>query len=363
MTVPTISVPSAITGPSPWVIQRWTRASIAFASATVLLLAVLCLGPLWLQAGTVDRLTTLFIYVILAVMWNALAGYAGLVSIGHQAFFGLGAYAMVRLADAGLGPYPALLVGAVLVALVAVPLAAFMLRVQGGEFAIGMWVVAALAHLCVNLDSLVQGETGTSMIALQQYAADDRRAYTYWAALAAMVGLCWVVFLLLRSKVGTAAQAIRDNEGAAISLGVRVVAIKRLVFVLSAFGCALAGGLWLATSISFQPKTYFSVQWTAYMIFMVLVGGIGTMEGPILGALLFFAVETAWGGQGVLYLIGLGAIAMLFALFLPKGIWGAVQQRWDVHLLSAGYRVRSRAPHRGDAGQATAGAGAREGHP
>ncbi|ODS63633.1 MAG: ABC transporter permease [Acidovorax sp. SCN 65-108] len=357
MTVPTISVPSAITGPSPWVIQRWTRASIAFASATVLLLAVLCLGPLWLQAGTVDRLTTLFIYVILAVMWNALAGYAGLVSIGHQAFFGLGAYAMVRLADAGLGPYPALLVGAVLVALAAVPLAAFMLRLQGGEFAIGMWVVAALAHLCVNLDSLVQGETGTSMIALQQYAADDRRAYTYWAALAAMVGLCWVVFLLLRSKVGTAAQAIRDNEGAAISLGVRVVAIKRLVFVLSAFGCALAGGLWLATSISFH------VQWTAYMIFMVLVGGIGTMEGPILGALLFFAVETAWGGQGVLYLIGLGAIAMLFALFLPKGIWGAVQQRWDVHLLSAGYRVRSRAPHRGDAGQATAGAGASEGHP
>ena len=273
MTAPITSVPLAPTGASPWVIERWTRSSITFASATVLLLAVLCLGPLWLQAGTVDRLTTLFIYVILAVMWNALAGYAGLVSIGHQAFFGLGAYAMVRLADAGLGPYPALLVGAMLVALVAVPLAVFMLRLQGGEFAIGMWVVAALAHLCVNLDSLVQGETGTSMIALQQYAADDRRAYTYRAALAAMAGLCWVVFWLLRSKVGTAAQAIRDNETAAISLGVRVVAIKRLVFVLSAFGCAIAGGLWLATSISFQPKTYFSVQWTAYMIFMVLVGG------------------------------------------------------------------------------------------
>jgi branched-chain amino acid transport system permease protein len=200
------------------------------------------------------------------------------------------------------------------------------------------------------------------MIALQQYAADDRRAYTYWAALAAMAGLSGVVFLLLRSKVGTAVQAIRDNETAAISLGVRVVAIKRLVFVLSALGCALAGGLWLATSISFQPKTYFSVQWTAYMIFMVLVGGIGTMEGPILGALLFFAVETVWGGQGVLYLIGLGAIAMLFALFLPKGIWGAVQQRWDVHLLSAGYQVRSRAPHRGDAGRAAAGVGTGEGH-
>ena len=98
------------------------------------------------------------------------------------------------------------------------------------------------------------------------------------------------------------------------------------------------------------------------MIFMVLVGGIGTMEGPILGALLFFAVETVWGGQGVLYLIGLGAIAMLFALFLPKGIWGAVQQRWDVHLLSAGYQVRSRAPHQVDAGRVAEGAVASEGH-
>lgn len=344
MTVPTISAVASTAPPGQpaWAIERWTRASITFAIAAVLLLAVLALAPLGLQAGVVDRLTTLFIYVILAVMWNALAGYAGLVSIGHQAFFGLGAYAMVRLADAGLGPYPALLVGAALVALAAVPLAVFMLRLQGGEFAIGMWVLAALAHLCVNLDSLVQGETGTSMIALQQYAADDRRAATYWLALAAMAGLCWAVFLLLRSKVGAAAQAIRDNEPAAISIGVRVVAVKRLVFVLSAFGCAVAGGLWLATSISFQPKTYFSVQWTAYMIFMVLVGGIGTMEGPILGALLFFAVETLWGGQGVLYLIGLGASALLFALFLPKGLWGAVQQRSDVHLLSAGYRVRAR---------------------
>src|SRR3990167_5605767 len=171
------------------------------------------------------------------------------------------------------------------------------------------------------------------MIALQQYAADDRRAYTYWAALAAMAGLCWVVFLLLRSKVGTAAQAIRDNELAAISLGVRVVAIKRLVFVLSAFGCALAGALWVATTISFQPKTYFSVQWSAYMIFMVLVGGIGTFEGPILGAVLFFAVETAFGATGVWYMIGLGATALLFAMLLPQGLWGAIERRFGLRLL------------------------------
>ena len=87
------------------------------------------------------------------------------------------------------------------------------------------------------------------------------------------------------------------------------------------------------------------------------------MEGHILGALLFFAVETVWGGQGVLYLIGLGAIAMLFALFLPKGIWGAVQQRWGVHLLSAGYRVRPQPWLSVDESPAAAEPGPKEGPP
>ena len=95
-----------------------------------------------------------------------------------------------------------------------------------------------------------------------------------------MVGLIGVLFALLRSPLGAAIQAIRDNEDAAASVGVRVMRTKRIIFVLAAFGVALAGALWLATTITFQPKTYFSVQWTAYMIFMVLVGGLGTFEGP-----------------------------------------------------------------------------------
>lgn len=321
-------------------VERWTRTSIA---AVCLLLAaqlLLALGPLFLGANLVDRLTTLFIYGILGLMWNALAGYAGLVSVGQQAFFGLGAYAAVRLADAGVSPYPALLLGAVLVAAVSMPISAFMLRLRGGEFAIGMWVVASLTHMLVNLDSLVQGETGTSLIALQIYGADERRAYTYWASLATMVALAWLVFFMLRGKVGAAAQAIRDNEGAAASIGIRVLPSKRLIFVLSAFGCAAAGALWVATSITFQPKTYFSVQWTAYMIFMVLVGGIGTFEGPILGAILFFTIETLFGATGVTYMIGLGATAMLFALLLPRGIWGEVEHRLGLQLLPIGYRLK-----------------------
>ena len=322
------------------VVDRWTSASRLAAAGVIAMQVLLTFGPFVLSANLVDRLTTLFIYGILALMWNALAGYAGLVSVGHQAFFGLGAYAAVRLADAGLGAYPSLLVGALLVALVALPISSFMLRLRAGEFAIGMWVVAELAHLLVNLDTLVQGETGTSLIALQRFAADDRRAYTYWAALAAMAALAWIVFFVLRSRLGTAAQAIRDNEEAAASIGVRVFASKRLIFVLSAFGCAAAGALWVATSITFQPKTYFSVQWSAYMIFMVLVGGIGTYEGPIIGAVLFFAIEAMFGATGVAYLVGLGTTAMLFALLLPRGLWGELERRTGWRLLPIGHRLR-----------------------
>jgi branched-chain amino acid transport system permease protein len=320
-------------------VTRWTPPAIATVSLVVLAQLLLAVGPLFLSATVVERLTTLFIYGILALMWNALAGYAGLLSVGQQAFFGLGAYAAVRLADFGVSPYLALLLGAGLVGVVSLPISAFMLRLRGGEFAIGMWVVAELAHLLVNLDTLIQGETGTSLISLQRYTADDRRAYTYWAALATVAALGWLVFVMLRGKMGTAAQAIRDNEEAAGSVGVRVLASKRLIFVLSAFGCAAAGALFVASSITFQPKTYFSVQWTAYMIFMVLVGGIGTYEGPILGAVLFFTLETFFGATGVTYLIGLGAIALLFALLLPRGIWGEIERRLGVQLLPVGYRL------------------------
>ncbi|MGB8842658.1 MAG: hypothetical protein WCC64_16485, partial [Aliidongia sp.] len=92
--------------------------------------------------------------------------------------------------------------------------------------------------------------------------------------------------------------------------------------------------------ITFQPKTYFSVQWTAYMIFMVLVGGVGTFEGPVLGAILFFVIEVWFGGAGVWYLVGLGGTALLFTLFLPRGIWGWVEQRLSLRLLPVGYRLR-----------------------
>src|ERR1700677_58747 len=121
-----------------------------------------------------------------------------------------------------------------------------------------------------------------------------------------MAGLLMIVFRLVRRPRGGAIQAIRDNEEAAESIGVRVMSAKRLVFTLAAFGAAMAGALWVATALTFQPKAYFSPQWTAYMIFMALVGGLGTFEGAILGAIIFFAIETWFGDMGVWYLVEIG---------------------------------------------------------
>jgi branched-chain amino acid transport system permease protein len=321
-------------------VERWTAAARVTIVVSLVVLVILALGPVLFSRGAVDRLTALFIYVILAAMWNALAGYGGLVSVGQQVFFGLGAYFAIRLANAGIDPFVSLVIGGVGVAVVAVPLSVFMLRLKGGEFAIGMWVIAALAHLLVNLDTLVRGETGTSLISLNAYTAAARRDGIYWLALATMVVLLGVLYSLLSSRTGAGIQAIRDNEEAASSLGVRVMRTKRVLFVLAAFGAAMAGTLWLGTAITFQPGSYFGVQWTAYMIFMVLVGGLGTFEGAILGAIIFFLMETWFGASGVWYLIGLGAAALIFALLLPRGLWGTIDDRFQVRLLPVGYRLR-----------------------
>lgn len=329
-----------MSGSSDITIERWTRASRVSGGIAAIVIAVLIAVPLFAGANTIDKLTTLFVYIILAAMWNALAGYAGLVSVGQQAFFGISAYFAIQLSVNGIPAYPSLVLGAVGAAVIALPISYFMLRLRGGEFSIGMWVVAEALHLLVNQDKLIQGETGTSMIALNAFSHADRLAYNYWLALGSAVVLLGTVFVLLRSPFGASVQAIRDDEEAARSLGVRVHTAKRTIFILAAFGCAMAGVIWLATSVTFQPKTNFGVQWTAYMILMALVGGLGTFEGPILGAILFFVIQDQFGEQGVWYMAGLGALAILFALYLPRGIWGGIEERFGIRLMPVGYLVR-----------------------
>ena len=298
----------------------------------VLLLAtalVLALLPLVLGANAIDKLTTLFIFMLLASTWGLLAGQAGLVSVGQQAFFGLGAYFALRLVDGGWTAYPALFAGAIGAAVVAWGLSFFVLRLKEGEFAIATWVIAEVIRILVMLDPIVQGETGTSLIALNAVEPELRRNYGFWMALGSLVFMLGVTAWLLRSAVGTATRAIGEDDEAAASLGVRVTPTRRWVYVLASFGAALAGVAWLASAITFLPRTNFGVQWSVLMLFMALVGGLRSQWGPLLGALLLFVLQESLGHLGAWYLAGLGAVAVVFALWLPRGLAG-VWDDWQV---------------------------------
>lgn len=322
-------------------VARWTRTSKVFTGGSAAVALALASVPLIFDPDVVQKLTNLLILVILATMWNALAGYGGLVSVGQQAFIGIGAYGTVFLAGLGISPYVAMLLAMVVAGVLSVPISLFALRLRAAQFAIGMWVIAEVISILVRLDKNLGAGTGISLIQMNQYDPNFRQAYTFWTALAFAVLFLAALFFLLRSPLGASLQAIRDDEDAARSLGVRVASRKRLLFVLAGFGCGAAGVLVVANTLFIEPGSVFSVQWSAYMIFMVLVGGLGTFEGPILGALLLFAIQTTFTQGGPWYLVGLGATAALFALVLPRGLWGVIEGRLGLRLMPVGYRVVS----------------------
>jgi branched-chain amino acid transport system permease protein len=321
-------------------VQRWTPVAIAFAAVAGVVVMVLALVPFWFTQSTTEKLTELFVLIILAAMWNALAGYAGLVSVGQQAFIGIGAYAVIVFTDHGINGYAAILLAALFAGLVSLPTSLLVFRLRGGQFAIGMWVVAEIFRLLVTNDQSIGGGTGRSLDALNVYAPADRQAYTYWIALALMATLLTATFVLLRSRLGASLQAIRDDEGAAESVGVPVARAKRIIFLLAAVGCGAAGAITMANTLTVTPDSIFGVQWTAYMIFMVLLGGLGTFEGPVLGALVLFGIQQEFQDSGSWYLVGLGAVAIGVTLLLPRGLWGALVDRYQIRLVPVGYTLR-----------------------
>jgi branched-chain amino acid transport system permease protein len=330
--------PRRATG-EPAAVSRWTRLSAGFTGGFGALLVVLIFVPA-LSAGVVQDMTGLLILVLMAVMWNALAGYGGLISIGQQAYIGLGAYATVWLCNHSVNPFLAMVIATLFCGAVSVPLSFLLLRFRGAQFAIGTWVVAEALAIWVSFDSALGAGTGTSLLQLDSYAPTPREHYIYWLTLGMTAFFLGALFLLLRSRLGSSLQAIRDDEEAAASVGVRVVAGKRILFLLAATGAGAAGAMTLANTLFIEPTSIFSVNYTALMIFMVLVGGLGTFEGPIIGAIVLYFVQKEFGNDGVWYFVGLGGTAILFAMLLPRGVWGTLEQRTGLRFMPLGYRVR-----------------------
>jgi branched-chain amino acid transport system permease protein len=308
---------------------RSTRSSQATLVVAAVLVAVAASMPFWAESSWMRDFVEIACYFIFAMMWNLLAGYGGMVSIGQQAFFGFGGYVMLVLGNfGGVNPFVAIPLAALASGLIAVPVSWVAFRLSGGYFAIGTWVIAEVFRLSFANMSAVGGGSGTSLTALRGIEKATRESVTFWMALACVVASVALVYLFLRSKQGLALLAIRDNEVAAESQGIAVRRMKLAVYVVAAFGAGLAGALYFVGNLRISPDAAFSVNWTAFAIFMVVIGGIGRIEGPLVGALVFFLLNKFFSDYGTWYLLGLGLLAIVVTIFFKQGLWGWAQQRW-----------------------------------
>jgi len=319
-------------------VRSGTTSSYVFGVVLVIFLAILVSAPWWAGRADMRLMSEMLLYLSLACLWNLLAGYAGLVSVGQQAYVGLGGYLLFSLTMfAGVPPITAIPLIAVVGMLVSVPVALLIFRLRGAYFAIGTWVIAEVFRLVAAQISSLGGGSGISLpvkVAKSIAASKTARDSTvFWCALALAVLIIAASVWLLRSRHGIALKAIRDNELAAASLGIAIWRTKFIVYVLSAGLTTAVGAMIFLQKLRITPDAAFSVNdWTAFVIFIVVIGGIGTLEGPIIGTLVFFLLRETLADMGSIYLMILGFVAIVIMLYAPQGLWGFIRSRFGIEL-------------------------------
>jgi branched-chain amino acid transport system permease protein len=321
-------------------VRRATKSSWAGLATIVVLLLLAPAAPYLVDKGTQGSLVTLFSLIVMATMWNLLAGYGGMLSVGQQAYIGIGAYALVYISDTiGIDPFMAVPIAVVIAGLISFPISYLAFRLSGGYFAIGTWVIAVVIMEITQQMPALGGGIGVTFTGFSDLTPGRRIAYVYWLSLVGVTLAVAVTYWIMRSRLGLGFTAIRDDATAAASLGVRVTRSKRFVFVVAAMGSGLAGAMIAANTLRVQPDSIFSVNYAVFMIFIVVIGGIGTIEGPIVGAIVFFALQQWLSDLGAWYLVILGVLAVVITLFLPRGIWGMISGNGRIRLFPVGYRL------------------------
>jgi branched-chain amino acid transport system permease protein len=316
----------------------------------ILLTAALIALPYWGDRQMMRLFTEIYSFVALASLWNFLAGYAGLVSVGQQTFVGLGGYTLYLCALwAGANPMLGLPLAGLIGGLISIPIVLLLLRLRGAYFTIGSWVVAEVFLQIFQLVPAVGGGSGISLPAavVQSIASSrsGRESLIYWVFLTLAVAVIGVIVLLLRTRYGLALQAIRDNETAAKSNGIDVNRARMVVFVVAAAATAMVGSMIFLQKLSITPFSAFSINdWTVNMIFITVIGGIGRVEGPILGTVIFFVLREFLADLASTYLIILGVVAIGVMLKAPKGIWGYVADRFGWQLFPLARKLVRQAP-------------------
>jgi branched-chain amino acid transport system permease protein len=323
-------------------VSRWSLAATGTTGTSAVALVILAAVPYFAGGPAEQPLIVAFTFIAMASLWNLMAGYSGLTSFGQHAYLGVGAYGLYLVASHGVNPFAGIFLAALIAGAVSLPVSVLLLRLSGGYFAVASLVVAAVFQTAVTLAPAVGGTTGVSVPGLAGYGPVLREAMIYWASLIVAVACVVGVFLLVRAGFGLDARAVGSEPVAAASLGVRVGRARRLAYLLAAAGAGAVGALVALQTLFIEPTSVFSISYSVDMLFMVLVGGMGTIEGPIIGALILFALQQTLSAQGAWYLVLVGGVAVLATLTVPRGIWGFIGGRRGRSLLPVGYRVRDR---------------------
>lgn len=277
----------------------------------------------------IDRRLAMEVLLVLAMAqgWNLLCGYTGLLSFGHHAFVGLGAYVLFMTVNTtGLSPAWSILAAALVALVVGLGMWALLRKLRGPYFSIGIWVLADSLRLLFAQWEWVGSSRGIVLNPMSIDASTFADTVFYLALGLALVTV-FGVFALLRSRTGLALMAIRDNEAGAASIGIAVARNQLAAFLISAVVCAAAGAIYYLSVLYVDPSGAFDIDWQIRVLFIVIVGGLGSIEGPIIGIVIYFGLRELFRDAGDLFLIFQGLTAFLVPLIMPGGIWGLIQSR------------------------------------
>ncbi|HZW89445.1 MAG TPA: branched-chain amino acid ABC transporter permease [Myxococcaceae bacterium] len=289
--------------------------------------AFLLLAPVFAERGTQNDFWNMAFFVVLAAAWNLLGGFAGQVSLGYSAFVGIGAYTTVLLAQAGWSPWLTLPVGAALAAAFSVVVGLPTFRLRGPYFTIATIGVGEAVRVIASGLEFTGGSSGLRM---------PPGTFDFIANYYAMVGLALLTLLLVawlqQHAFGLALEAIRQDIDGAEALGVNSTRVKLQAHAISSALVAVAGGLFATNFQYISPGSVFDFRLSLTIVLMPIVGGMGTLTGPVLGAMLFSYLQIKLLASPTLrdsYLFIYGGLLIVVMLFEPRGIMGLWERLWS----------------------------------
>lgn len=304
--------------------------------AALISAAALIAAPHVIGEGTLRYVVEIFCVFAFAQSWNFLAGYVGLMSFGQQLFIGLGSYFVFMLSNKlGLNPFWMVPLAFVFSGAFAAIISPLVFRLRDAYFAISIWVIAEIVRLFIAQRDFFGSVSGLPLIATRGM---DRGTVSMWTFYCAAIFAFLAVFglyYLARLRFGLALASVRDNEGTAASIGINVWWTRFAGFVIGCGFTGAAGAVYYMSVFQVQPGGAFDPNWMVIMLFIVIIGGVGTVEGPIIGTAIYFFLRAMFSGTGNLYLLLLGAAAIAVMMVSSKGVWGVFRDRTGIDLFGA----------------------------